>query len=149
MGMWRGLVGGLLGLAAAALFAVVFVAFVYVPGLLPHPPVPPADAFTRADTITIVLTAVTVILAALAIVLALVGVFGYLQIKSAAKASARSVAEKAATEAAERIAREISTTVATREAEKYLATLQPGTTSADADAIAGAPANGGRDAGER
>lgn len=137
--MWRGVVGAFLCLAAAAFVAAVVLAFIYVPRLLPQPPAPPADAVNRADTITIILTAVTVILAALAIVLALVGVVGYLQIKKGA--------EKVAIAAAERVARDTAGPVAAREAERLIAALEPGTASADADAIAGSQANGGRNAG--
>jgi hypothetical protein len=139
MNVWRGVVGAFLCLAASAVVAAVVLAFIYLPRLLPHPPTPQADAFNRVDTITVVLTAVTVILAALAIVVTLVGVIGYLQIKKGA--------EKVAIVAAERVARDTAGPVATREAERLIAALEPGTTSADADAIAGSQANGGRNAG--
>jgi len=72
------------------------------------------QAFTRAEFITIVLTAVTVVLAALGLILASLAVLGFTQI------------QRSANETAERIAREVASTTAAREARAAI-----GATEAD------------------
>lgn len=117
MKFWDCVLWALRLLALASVIAAGIIAALYIPSWSPSPPANPEAAFTRAEFITIILTAVTVILAALAIVLALAGVVGYVQIKSAAEAEARKAAEARAEEVAARVAEQMAIKVSGRDAE--------------------------------
>ena len=96
-----------MGLKIATCVAVCLAAvaaIVYLPSM--GAPVAPdqAQAFTRAEFITIVLTAVTVVLAAMAIMLAIAGFYGYVQLRASVHDVARRTAERVAREVAEPVA---------------------------------------------
>jgi hypothetical protein len=134
-----------MALAAVAVTLAAIMAMIYLPQSALRPTAAPDNPYTRAEFVTIVLTALTAVLAALAIVVALVAAIGYVQIKNAAKSAAGDIAR----DAAERIAKEVAETVAVREAEKTLSTLRQGDSEA-ADQIAMSQSGeGGHDAGKR
>ena len=137
MTLLRSLAWGLFALACAAATVAAVAGIIYLPQLVPRPVAPPDSSYTRAEFVTIVLTALTAVLAALAIVVAVVGAIGYVQIKSAAKSAAADIAR----ETAKRVARSTAEEVAVREAEKAFSTLRPDD-SAAADAIARSQAEG-------
>lgn len=146
MSFWRGLVWALVGLAAVAVTVAAIMAMVYLPQTALRPAAPPENPYTRAEFVTIVLTALTAVLAALAIVVALVAAIGYVQIKNAAKSTAGEIAR----ETAEQMATKVAETVAARVAEKMFSTLGPQNDSDAADQIARAQSDeGGHDAGKR
>lgn len=103
-------------LAWAAFGAACIVAVLYVPGHLAtavgvdHQ----AGNFSRAEFVSVILTAVTVVLAALAIILAIAAVSGYTQIKKDATKVAEKAAKVAAKREAANVARSTATEVATR-----------------------------------
>ncbi len=98
---------------AVAAITVAVLAVVYLPELN-KPAIPEAAiGFSRAEFITIILSAVTVVLTALTLVLAVAGAIGYVTIRDAARDRAGEVAGGVAA----RVATEIATGIAARTAE--------------------------------
>jgi hypothetical protein len=99
---------------AGSMLTMAVLAVVYLPRI--GQPVGEAahEAFSQAEFVTIILTAVTVILAALTIVLALAGAVGYVTIRDAARGAAEAAARERAEEVARSVAGRVAESVATQ-----------------------------------